>query len=62
VTCGGGAGALDAALILQFDAHVITLLPCMDAGDVNGDGAVDAIDALIILQYTAGLIASLPVP
>lgn len=61
VSCDNDTGSLDAALVLQLDAHVIAGLPCRDAGDVNGDGAVDAIDALVILQYAAGLIASLPI-
>lgn len=61
VSCDDDTGSLDAALILQLDAHIVSALPCLDEGDVNGDGAVDAVDALIVLQYTAGLIASLPV-
>ena len=60
MSCAGGASSLDAALILQFDAHIIASLPCGDAGDVSGDGRVDAIDALVILQYAAGLISALP--
>jgi uncharacterized protein YkwD len=61
VSCDDDTGSLDAALILQLDAHMIAALPCLDEGDVNGDGAIDSVDALIVLQYAAGLIASLPV-
>jgi uncharacterized protein YkwD len=61
VSCDDDTGSLDAALILQLNAHIIARLPCPDAGDVNQDGHVDAIDALIVLQHAAGLIASLPI-
>jgi hypothetical protein len=54
--CDGAANAVDAALILQFDAHLTGSLPCQDAADVNGDGVVNAIDAAIILQRNAGLL------
>lgn len=60
VDCTGGAGTIDAALVLQRDAGLIDTLPCSGNADVNGDGRVDALDALLILQFVAGLIDGLP--
>lgn len=52
----GSVNAIDAALILQLSAGLITTLPCAVCADVNGDGASNAIDAALVLQYDAGLI------
>jgi hypothetical protein len=60
VDCDDAVDAIDAALILQFAAGLISSLPCGQNADVNGDGNVDAIDAALILQYSAGLIPNLP--
>jgi hypothetical protein len=54
--CDGIVTAVDAALILQFDARLIEVLPCEDAADVTGDGVINAIDAAIILQRDAVLL------
>jgi len=53
----GMINALDAALILQYDAKLIdeTQLD-KTAADVNGDGQVNALDSSLILQYDAKLI------
>jgi glucose/arabinose dehydrogenase len=59
--CDDAVNAIDAALVLQLSAGLITELPC-SGGDVNGDGRVNAIDATLILQYVAGLIPTLPPP
>ena len=60
-SCDGPVNAVDAALVLQFNAGLLGSLPCADGGDVNGDGEVTSIDAALILQFTAGLLDSLPV-
>lgn len=56
----GEVTALDAALILQYEAGLVDSLPCLDAADVNGDGTVDLEDAGLILQFVANVIGSLP--
>ncbi len=58
--CNGRVDPIDAAVILQYDAGLISSLPCMGNADVNGDVTVGPIDAALILQYDAGLIDSLP--
>ena len=55
--CDRSVNAIDAAVILQFDARLIGALPCEHAADVNEDGAVNAIDAAVILQVDAGLLS-----
>ena len=58
--CDGSVNAIDAALVLQFNAGLLGSLPCEDAADVNGDGDITSVDAALILQFTAGLLGSLP--
>ena len=60
VDCNGVVTSIDAALILQLTAGVVSFLFCPESADVNGDGETTSIDAAIILQFTAGLIPSLP--
>ena len=50
---------IDAALVLQFSAGILPVLPTFDRGDVNQDGIVNAIDAALILQFAAGLLTTL---
>lgn len=50
---------IDAALVLQFSAGILSVLPTSDRGDVNQDGIVNAIDAALILQFAAGLLTTL---
>ena len=58
----GHVNSIDALLILQFDADIITSLPNMRSADVNLNGRVNSVDAALILQYDAGLIHVLPPP
>lgn len=62
VDCNGDVTSIDAALILQFTAGVVTFLLCPESADVDGDGNTTSVDAAIILQFTARLIPSLPPP
>lgn len=54
--CDRTVNAIDAALVLQYDAGLIDSLPCPDDADVDHDDSVNAIDAALILQKDAGLI------
>lgn len=53
--CDGTVNAIDAAVILQFGAGLMPILPCKAAADVNHDGRINSIDAALILQSNAGL-------
>jgi len=57
----GKISAIDASLVLQYDARLIKEdgLNIVTA-DVNGDGKINAIDASLILQYDAKLINKFP--
>jgi hypothetical protein len=59
-SCFGVVNAIDAALVLQFVAQLLSPVPCSIQADANESGGIDAIDALLILQYVADLIADLP--
>ncbi len=54
--CNGSVNAIDAALILQLLARLVSALECQPEADVNADGAIDAVDAALILQHVAGLL------
>jgi len=54
----GVANAIDAALVLQFQAGFISEPP--PNSDVNLDGARTSVDAALILQYSAALLPYLP--
>jgi hypothetical protein len=62
VDCDGVVNSIDAALVLQLDAGLITALLLCASPDANQNGAVNAIDAALILQYSAGLVGNLPPP
>lgn len=62
VNCSGTTNSVDATLVLQYYAGLMSTLPCPDEGDTNGDGFISVTDAALILQYAGGLIASLPPP
>ncbi|MCH8161672.1 MAG: dockerin type I repeat-containing protein, partial [Chloroflexi bacterium] len=58
--CDGAVDAIDAALVLQRDAGLVSALPCGERADVNGDGLLNSLDAVLILQFAADLIPQLP--
>lgn len=59
VNCDG-IGAVDALLVLQVEAGLLTSVPYPEHVDVDGDGIHTSMDATVILQYLAGLLESLP--
>ena len=56
-SCDGEVNSLDAALVLQFGAGLISSVPCAQDADVNRSGNIDSLDAALILQCGAGLTA-----
>ena len=56
VNMDGVANSVDASLVLQLKAGLISSLPNESSGDVNSDGALTSVDAALLLQFTAGLI------
>jgi hypothetical protein len=58
--CVTGANAIDAAIVLQYAAGLLSTLTCPDAADVDGNSVIDSRDAALILQFAAGLIDQLP--
>ena len=55
VDCDGAVTALDAALILEMHAGLVTGLACDEVADVNSDGEINSKDSAIMLQHVAGL-------
>ncbi len=60
VNCDRSVNSIDAALVLQLGAGLVSSLACGSAADANHDGRVNSIDAALILQYSAGILPSLP--
>ena len=60
VNCSVTVNSIDASLVLQFTAGLLTTLPCSRSADVNLDGVSNTIDAALILQFDAGLLPNLP--
>lgn len=58
--CDGAVTSVDAVLILQFSAALLTSLACAEFADANENSVIDAIDAALVLQFVAGLVDSLP--
>ncbi|MEX2159281.1 MAG: dockerin type I domain-containing protein [Dehalococcoidia bacterium] len=49
VDCNRQVNSIDALLVLQYVARLITTLACIQNADINQDGRIDAIDAHLIL-------------
>jgi alpha-tubulin suppressor-like RCC1 family protein len=60
VNCDAAVSAIDAALLLQYDAFISASLACPQNADVSQDHMITAVDATLILQFSAGLLQSLP--
>ncbi|OGO50794.1 MAG: hypothetical protein A2148_03695 [Chloroflexi bacterium RBG_16_68_14] len=60
VSCNETVDSIDAALILQYGADLLSRLACPESADVNQDGSINSIDAALVLQYVAGLLPRLP--
>ncbi len=58
--CDGNINSIDAAIILQVTAGLLSTAPCPQNADVNHDGRVNSIDASLVLQYAAGLLDEFP--
>jgi hypothetical protein len=58
--CDETVNSIDAAIVLQVGAGLLSSAPCSEAADVNHNGSVDSIDAALILQFGAGLLDELP--
>lgn len=56
----GVVTSIDALLILQYIADLLSSLPNEAKADANQDASITAVDALLLLQYQAGLIRCLP--
>ena len=56
VNCSGTANSIDAALLLQFSAELLSTLGCSQNADVGEYNRINAIDAALVLQYSAGLL------
>ncbi len=58
--CDDRVDSIDALVILQYSAGILSSLQCAERADVNGDGSADALDAALILQHVVGLLPALP--
>ena len=56
VNCDNLTNSLDALLILQRIAGLISNLDCEHNADTNFDGTISVVDAALILQFDAGII------
>ena len=60
VNCDGKVNSRDALMVLQLNAGLKNILPCIQNADVNWDRRINSKDAAIILQLHAGLLPPLP--
>lgn len=58
--CDRYVNSIDALLVLQLTAGLISSLPCQQEADADGDGQITAIESTLVLQFAAGLLPSLP--
>jgi hypothetical protein len=56
----GVVNSVDAAIILQYTADLLSTLAHPLNADANQDGVVNPVDAALILQFEVGLIDCLP--
>ena len=61
VNCSAAVDSIDATLVLQLSAGLLSTLPCAENADVNEDQEVDSLDALNILFLVAGFVDTLPI-
>ena len=54
VNCDSQVNSVDAALILQLDARLVSSLRCGVLADASRDGTINSIDAALILQLIGG--------
>jgi hypothetical protein len=59
VDCDEMADSIDASLILQWNAGLLTALPCPDFADITGDQMANSLDSILLLQFSAALILNL---
>jgi len=52
----GDVNSIDATLVLQYVADLVSTLENLPSADVNYDGEVSSVDAALILQVEAGLL------
>ncbi|MEX2158771.1 MAG: DPP IV N-terminal domain-containing protein [Dehalococcoidia bacterium] len=60
-SCDKRVDAIDASIVLQYDANLIEGTYCIVNGHMNDDSFINSIDAVIMLQFVAGLIDHIPV-
>ena len=47
-------------MVLQLNAGLKNILPCIQNADVNWDSRINSMDAALILQFHAGFLGRLP--
>jgi len=57
--CDDAINSIDAALILQYGAGLLSTVDCPVGADANNDDQINALDAALVLQYVAGLLDEL---
>jgi plastocyanin len=60
--CDDRVNSVDAVLVLQLTAGIVSTIACSEEADVDGSGEPNAFDAFLVLQLDAGLIDRFPHP